>query len=39
MGDQFGLPLNDTVEQSEVRVFVVLRVGLVALDDIVGKNF
>ena len=38
MGDQFGLPLNDSFEQSEVRIFIVLRVGIVALDHIVGAS-
>ena len=39
MGDQSGLPLSDSFEQSEVGIVVVLRVGIVAIDDIVGKNF
>jgi len=32
MGDQCGLPLNDSFEQSAMRIVVVLRAGIVPLD-------
>lgn len=39
MGDQFGLSLNDSVEQNSVRIVGVLRAGIVTLDCIVGEYF
>ena len=38
MGDEFGLPLDDSVEQGAVRIFFLLGIGMVAGNDIVGEN-
>ena len=38
MGNQLGLPLNDPFEQVEVSVFGLPGIGVVSLDDVVGKH-